>query len=415
MMTTFHTPFRWLVLLLISSLFTAACTSQIETSTSTDSITPNDNASISSTEHESSDEANTTTNQQSSDEANTTTNQPEPTNLPSSTVREIIDNPDAPQPEPTNLPSSTVREIIDDPDTPQPIDDPDVGVGVAGPGGEAQPIDGPMPLPDADFQELLLHFVQPIEPVSLTEANDQLEVCGSVLVPVSYVVTTNEPVLVALEELLARDPVDLDLENYVFDANITIANIAITNRHAMIWLEGDVKRTDPCDDLRIYHQLEETVLGFPYIDSVELFANGELLDREFDLGVGIARPAIEVGVIEGGLSFPAQGIPALDIYAISVADPNVFYQITTEAHQMAFRFEGLVPGDYYLVAYLHMDDNPLIGAYTQAVVCGLTAECTDHTLIPVSDGNTTGIEISDWYAPPGAFPTRPTGTPQPLG
>jgi hypothetical protein len=55
-------------------------------------------------------------------------------------------------------------------------------------------------------------------------------------------------------------------------------------------------------------------------------------------------------------------------------------------------------------------------AYTKAVPCGLTVNCTDHTLVPVhiSAGATvTGIDPSDWARAPDAYPLVPGGAPAP--
>jgi hypothetical protein len=52
----------------------------------------------------------------------------------------------------------------------------------------------------------------------------------------------------------------------------------------------------------------------------------------------------------------------------------------------------------------------LAGGYTQAVPCGLSVNCTDHSLIPVQVNNgvvTQNINPGDWYAPEGSFPSYP--------
>jgi Tol biopolymer transport system component len=52
------------------------------------------------------------------------------------------------------------------------------------------------------------------------------------------------------------------------------------------------------------------------------------------------------------------------------------------------------------------------GGYTQAVPCGLTAECTDHSLIPVAitPGQiTSGADLCDWYDPR-TLPANPNAT-----
>jgi len=50
------------------------------------------------------------------------------------------------------------------------------------------------------------------------------------------------------------------------------------------------------------------------------------------------------------------------------------------------------------------------GGYTIAVLCGLTVDCTDHSLVPIPVAG--GLEVSDidpadWYAPEGTFPPAP--------
>jgi hypothetical protein len=104
------------------------------------------------------------------------------------------------------------------------------------------------------------------------------------------------------------------------------------------------------------------------------------------------------GAIEGRLHFPSEGIPPLVVYARNVATGATF-GIATAENQPTFTLSDLPPGVYHVFAWVS-DGNGLGGAYTQAVVCGLTAECTDHALIavPVPAGRTTtGIDIADWY------------------
>jgi hypothetical protein len=63
---------------------------------------------------------------------------------------------------------------------------------------------------------------------------------------------------------------------------------------------------------------------------------------------------------------------------------------------------------YNIVAYTL--DGRLAGGYTIAVLCGLTADCSDHSLVPIPVAG--GLEVSDidpadWYAPEGTFPPAP--------
>ena len=72
-------------------------------------------------------------------------------------------------------------------------------------------------------------------------------------------------------------------------------------------------------------------------------------------------------------------------------------------------FINLPEGTYTIVAY-SLGGNGftygVAGGYTNAVACGLTADCTDHTLIPVTlkAGDTVSVNPGDWYAPAGTFP-----------
>ena len=104
------------------------------------------------------------------------------------------------------------------------------------------------------------------------------------------------------------------------------------------------------------------------------------------------------GSIEGVLHYPSEGIPALEVYARNVTTSETF-QISTGENQQTFVIEDLPPGVYYVFAWV-ADGNGLGGAYTQAVPCGLSVDCTDHSLIqvPVAAGQVaTGVDIGDWY------------------
>lgn len=112
------------------------------------------------------------------------------------------------------------------------------------------------------------------------------------------------------------------------------------------------------------------------------------------------------GVIEGVLGYPSEGIPSLEVYALNTTDPKKYFMVKTLQNQGTFEIKDVEPGTYYVVAYA----NSLSGGYSQMVPCGLSVECTDHSLIPVTvkaGEITPGVEVRDWYAPDGAFPTKP--------
>jgi hypothetical protein len=118
-------------------------------------------------------------------------------------------------------------------------------------------------------------------------------------------------------------------------------------------------------------------------------------------------PSEGTGSITGSLSYPSDFIPPLRVFAFQVGSENYFYVDTVE-NQTTYQIDDLPAGYYQVVAYI-LSGN-YAGGYTQAVPCGLTVECTDHTLIdvPVNSGQTvTGVDPGDWYAPEGAFPPAP--------
>lgn len=118
-------------------------------------------------------------------------------------------------------------------------------------------------------------------------------------------------------------------------------------------------------------------------------------------------PTPEPGSISGTLSYPSEFIPALRVVAFEVGGYNYLY-VDTMANTGAYKITGLRPGFYHVVAYVL--DGSLAGGYTQAVPCGLSVECTDHSLIDVTveaGEDTPGVDPGDWYAPEGAFPPMP--------
>lgn len=115
----------------------------------------------------------------------------------------------------------------------------------------------------------------------------------------------------------------------------------------------------------------------------------------------------QTGQIEGTLGYPSSGIPPLEVYAINTQKDEV-YMIETEQNQTEFIFSGLPVGIYHVVAYT--TDGGLSGGYSKAVECGLTVECTDHSLVDVdvkAGAVTQDVEVKDWYAPEGTFPNKP--------
>lgn len=116
---------------------------------------------------------------------------------------------------------------------------------------------------------------------------------------------------------------------------------------------------------------------------------------------------VSTGVIAGTLIYPSKYIPAQRIVAFDVSNPSVYCWVQTEDGQVTFELP-VPPGTYYVVAYLL--DGSLAAGYSQAVLCGLKYECTDHSLLPVvvrPGERVDDVRPHDWYAPSGAFPPMP--------
>lgn len=117
----------------------------------------------------------------------------------------------------------------------------------------------------------------------------------------------------------------------------------------------------------------------------------------------------EKGSISGSLGYPSEAIPELEVFAFNIEDQTKYYSVKTSVNQQNFTLENVNPGSYYIVAYA-LGFNGLAGGYTKAIPCGLTVDCTDHSLISVevdAGVDTSNIEVRDWYAPEGSFPKKP--------
>lgn len=111
--------------------------------------------------------------------------------------------------------------------------------------------------------------------------------------------------------------------------------------------------------------------------------------------------SVPVGGIAGRLSYPSDHIPRLRIIAFNIVTGEYYWQ-NTIVNQTYYRFSDLPVATYHVLAYLI--ENPsdtLRAAYSQAVPCGLTAACSDHSLINVTvvAGQVfQNADVTDWYS-----------------
>ena len=126
--------------------------------------------------------------------------------------------------------------------------------------------------------------------------------------------------------------------------------------------------------------------------------------------VAPAQPSdtpVQTGTISGKLSYPSEWIPAQRVVAFRL-ESNEYYFVETIDEQSSYQITDLPEGFYQIVSYVI--DGDLSAGYTQAVVCGLSVDCTDHSLIIVQVGGGSdiyNIAPVDWYAPDGSFPPDP--------
>lgn len=180
--------------------------------------------------------------------------------------------------------------------------------------------------------------------------------------------------------------------------------------------ETDVKITfvTPAEagDYKFRWQLEEPygLRGFGaymFVDfSVpETVATEERVD---ETGTPVVTISENAGLVRGLIDVPnSNTTPALRIYFLDVTNSSRWYSMVTEAGWVRYENE-LAVGRYYVIARpLEAIDGLAGGGYTQAVICGLGSNCTDHSLVEVviEDGLMTDlIDITDWTVPAGALP-----------
>jgi len=111
-------------------------------------------------------------------------------------------------------------------------------------------------------------------------------------------------------------------------------------------------------------------------------------------------------LLKGTLCYPSDYIPAMTIYLKEVNSDTLF-TLTTSIDQEEFEFVNVPSGEYYAYAYTIEEESidadgsksRAGGGFTYAVLCGLSVDCLDHSLIVIKlSGNTTEtIQLCDWY------------------
>ena len=119
------------------------------------------------------------------------------------------------------------------------------------------------------------------------------------------------------------------------------------------------------------------------------------------------------GSASGRVCYPSEMIPAMTAFFQDTSRGKIT-ELTILEQQASYTVE-LPPGQYIAFAYLSSGAD-FGGSYSNAVPCGLSVECTDHSPLPfdVKVGESTeGIDLCDWYAPE-IMPPNPNAIRAPL-
>jgi len=160
------------------------------------------------------------------------------------------------------------------------------------------------------------------------------------------------------------------------------------------------------------HQVGYWMLRNP---SGALFGYGDRAQQAFYVDIKVVKDIQQRGVVTGSLSYPSEFIPPMRVVLFGLNDGKAYF-VDTAYGQGSYSID--VPaGSYYVVSYSYQGvpgrtgqvdsysygPGSFAGGYSMAVLCGLTVDCTDHTLIAanVTEGQTVTINPADWYTPDG--------------
>lgn len=114
------------------------------------------------------------------------------------------------------------------------------------------------------------------------------------------------------------------------------------------------------------------------------------------------------GVVWGEVCYPSEGVPAMTLYFQNIQTSETL-SFPIQENQTSYRYE--LPAGVY-IAFAWLPDREAGGSYSEYVLCGAGANCTDHTLVPFlvqEDHVTTGVDICDWYGDAQLLPPVPGG------
>lgn len=143
---------------------------------------------------------------------------------------------------------------------------------------------------------------------------------------------------------------------------------------------------------------------------------GELPDIAGTVGASTTatQDPDQEATISGGISYPSEGHPAIQVYALRT-DGQYYEYIDVEENAGSYLIQ-VPPGEYYILADAEFFDTPEFdGAYTVYAKCVTengpdSCPDVDYTLIAIlaQPGQTIeNINLADWLAPSGTYPVVP--------
>ena len=119
-----------------------------------------------------------------------------------------------------------------------------------------------------------------------------------------------------------------------------------------------------------------------------------------------APAAAGAGTVSGKICYPSEGIPPMTVYFEDINSGDVA-ELAIARSQNNYSTQ-LPAGSYHVYAW--RPDFSIGGSYSAAVACGLSAGCSDHSMLQVvveADTETGNVDVCDWYTAPGDIPLPP--------
>jgi hypothetical protein len=159
----------------------------------------------------------------------------------------------------------------------------------------------------------------------------------------------------------------------------------------------------------IINSVEQTALAQVTIVSPPTQDVNAIVQATFQALTAQAATATPAAATAGTGSISGQVLPGAGHVGAFQIGTDAFYKLELPNGQLTYQIDNLPPGQYYVLAFTSAGGHaaPFPFAYSQYVVCGLTENCTDHGMIPVTvtaGQLTANINILDNYGIPDRNP-----------